>query len=138
MTTRSAAARYARPRDHRSARGAGAWPSPALLFGLVLLAGPTAAQVIPPSIDDLIAKATREGSLRVIVELKTDPSPTREAIAAAQDLVLQELAGTRHRVLRRFTTIPFIALEASADTLQRLAGSLFVGGIREDRPLRTR
>ncbi len=133
MITRSAAARNARPHDQRWARGAGPWPSPALLFGLVLLAGPTAAQVVPPSIDDLIAKATREGSIRVIVELKTDPSPSREAIAAAQDLVLQELAGTRHRVLRRFTTIPFLGLEVSADALRSLTVSRGVAGIREDK-----
>jgi hypothetical protein len=44
--------------------------------------------------------------------------------------------GTNHRVLRRFTTIPFLGLAVSADALRRLAGSLFVGGIREDTMLR--
>ena len=101
-------------------------------------AGPTAAQTPPSTVDDLIAKAARQGALRVIVELKIDPPgpPTREAIARAQDRVLQELAGTSHRVLRRFATIPFMGLEVTADALRRLGGSAHVGGVREDMVLR--
>jgi len=85
--------------------------------------------------DDLIAKAERQGTLRVIVELKLDPSgtPDRAAIAEAQDLVVAELSGTNHRVLRRFTTVPFIGLEVSPDALRRLRQSPRVIGIREDR-----
>jgi hypothetical protein len=115
----------------------GGWPGPTLLFGMMLLAAPgrAAAQATAPSMDDLIAKAERQGTLRVIVELKIDPSgsPSAAAIAEVQDRVLGELAGTNHRVLRRFTTIPFIGLEASADALRRLGGSPSVAGIREDR-----
>ena len=134
MITRSAAARSACPRNQRWPRGVGAWPSPALLFGMVLLAGPTAAQVVAPSLDDLIAKAAREGSLRVTVQLRIEPATAnRGSIAAAQDFVIQELAGTAHRVLRRFTTIPYLGLEVSADALRRLAASPTVIGIREDR-----
>jgi hypothetical protein len=104
---------------------------------MVLLAGPAAAQVAVPSTEELIAKAAREGPLRVIVELRADSGPpSRESIAAAQDLVLQELAGTSHRVIRRFTTIPFLALEASVDALRRLAASPRVAGVREDQVLR--
>ena len=111
---------------------------PALLLGLIVLtgAGTAAAQAaVPPTIDELVAKAARQGTLRVIVELKLDPPgpPTPEAIAQAQDRVLQELAGTDHRVLRRFTTIPFMGIEMSADALRRLAGSAHVAGVREDR-----
>ena len=71
-----------------------------------------AAQTSPPTYDELLAKAARQGSLRVIVEVLPDgpAPPTREAIAQAQDRVLQELAGTDHRVLRRFATIPFLGL----------------------------
>ena len=88
----------------------------------------------PPTIDELVAKAARQGPLRVIVELKLDPPgpPTREAIARAQDHVLQELAGTDHRVLRRFTTIPFMGIEMSENALRRLGGSARVAGVRED------
>ena len=123
----------------RPSRSSG-WPGPTLLFGMMLLAAPgrAAAQATPPSMGDLIAKAERQGTLRVIVELKMDSSgpSTRESIAAAQDLVIQELAGTNHRVLRRFTTIPFLGLEVSADALRRLSGSAHVSRIREDMVLR--
>jgi hypothetical protein len=96
------------------------------------------AQPPPPTLDDLVAKAARHGTLRVIVHLKCDgPSPPgRDAIARAQDLVLEELAGTGHRVLRRFTTIPFLGLEATPDALRRLGASPHVIGIREDVVLR--
>jgi len=111
-----------------------------LLLGITLLTGPStvAAQAVPSTIDDLVAKAARQGTLRVIVELKIDPSgpPSREVIAQAQDRLLQELAGTSHRVLRRFTTIPFLGLEVTADALQRLGGSAHVAGVREDMVLR--
>jgi hypothetical protein len=105
---------------------------------LLTVASIAAGQPASPTIDDLVAKAARQGTLRVIVELKMDPPgpPTPEAIARAQDLLLQELSGTSHHVLRRFATIPFLSLEATAEALRRLAGSALVAGIREDRVLR--
>lgn len=113
----------------------------ALLLGIAVLtgAGTAAAQTTPPpTIEELVAKATRQGTLRVIVELKIDPPgpPSPEAIGQAQDHVLQELAGTSHRVLRRFTTIPFMGLVVSADALRRLGGSAHVASVREDKVLR--
>jgi hypothetical protein len=105
---------------------------------LLTAPGRVAAQVTAPSIDELIAKAERQGTLRVIVEMKLDPPATASAaaIAEAQDRVLEEMAGTNHRVLRRFTTIPFIGLEVSVDALKRLGRSPHVAGIREDMVLR--
>jgi len=112
----------------------------AFLLGITLLTGAemAAAQTVPSTIEELVAKAARQGTLRVIVELKIDPPepPSREAIGQAQDHVLQELAGTSHQVLRRFTTIPFMGLETSADALRRLGASAYVAGIREDMVLR--
>jgi hypothetical protein len=102
---------------------------------MVACAGAAPPQTDPPSIDDLVAKAARQGTLRVIVEVLPDGSApyTPDAIAQAQDRVLQELAGTSHRVIRRYATIPFLGLTVSADALRRLAGSRSVGGLREDR-----
>ena len=90
--------------------------------------------------DDLIAKAVCQGPLRVIVQLKIDPPgpPSPEAIAEAQDRVLQELTGTSHRVLRRVTTTPFMGMETSADALGRLGASAHVAGVREGRPRKPR
>jgi hypothetical protein len=108
---------------------------------MLLLAAPgrAAAQVTVPTLDELIAKAERQGTLRVIVELTLDSTgspPTGATIADAQDRLLAELGGTSHRLIRRFSTVPFIALEVSADALRRLAGSPRVAGIREDQVLR--
>jgi hypothetical protein len=52
------------------------------------------------------------------------------------DLVIQELTGTGHRVLRRFPTIPFVAIEAAPEALHRLAAPPHVAGLREDVMLR--
>jgi hypothetical protein len=138
MMTKSRRAHEQR-RDRRPSTPGG-WPGPGLLVGLLLLAAPgrAPAQVLTPAVEELIATAEREGALRVIVELKLDASGAagRQAIIDAQDRVLAELAGTTHRVVRRFTTVPFLALEVSADALRRLAGSPLVAGIREDRALR--
>jgi hypothetical protein len=127
------------PDPSRMSRTAG-WPGPALLFGMMLLAAPgrAAAQVTGPSVEELTTNAERQGALRVIVELRVDSTgpPTGAAIAAAQDSLLDELGGTSHRLIRRYTTVPFIALEVSAEALRRLAGSPRVAGIREDRVLR--
>jgi hypothetical protein len=70
-------------------------------IALAVAVGTAGGQVLPPaSIADLLDKAIREGVLRVIVELKINPagSPSPEAVARAQDAVLQELAPTGHRV----------------------------------------
>ena len=74
----------------------------------------------------------------MVVELKIDPPGrwSREAITQAQDRVLWELAGTSHRLLRRFTTIPFVGMEVTADALTRLGASAYVAGVREDMALR--
>jgi hypothetical protein len=122
----------------RPAPGGGRPARLARVLGVILLAAgwtATAAQTLPSmTIDDLIAKATRPGTLRVIVEIRVDPSgpPSREAVAQEQDRLLQELSGTGHRVLRRFATIPFISLEVAPDALRRLATSIHVAGVRED------
>jgi hypothetical protein len=114
-----------------------------MLLGLAVSLGtppgaPAAGADGPASLDELLAKAAQQGTLRVIVEVRTGAPgvPTPEAIARAQDLVLQELAGTGHRVLRRYATVPLLSLEVTSDALRRLGGSARVARIREDR-LRT-
>ena len=74
-------------------------------------------------------RAESEGSVRVIVELKVGPG----GIRAAQEEVLDSLRGTVHRVTRRFTQIPFLALEVSPEALRLLSISPAVLRIQEDR-----
>lgn len=96
------------------------------LLGSFPVAGSGAEARVAP---ELVARAEAEGSVRVIVELRVGS----EGIGAAQDAVLRALAGARHRVTQRFSAIPFLALEASAEALHRLANLTEVIQVREDR-----
>ena len=93
----------------------------------VACGGPAHSGVSLPA--DLLGRAEREETVRVIVELQTVP----EKIQATQDLVLGAIAGTCYRVTRRYQRMPFLALEVSAEALRRLAQSPVVRRIEEDR-----
>ena len=102
----------------------------ACLFAAVLLAAACASRVnseVPLSAE-LLARAEREKTVRVIVELQGG----REEIHASEVLVLRALDGTRYRVTRRYKSVPFLALEVSAEALRRLAHSPVVRRIQED------
>ena len=91
--------------------------------------------------------AQANGMARVLVELAVPTKPEanlavaasipqqRASIAAAQSAIRADLTGTDHRVLREYTTIPFVALEASEDSLIALESSGLVVAVREDVPL---
>ena len=110
-----------------------AWPLPSrsLLVLLPALALAFAPSEVPEERLplDLLARAEAEGTVRVIVELRVGS----EGIRAAQDALLLSLDGTQHRVTRRLTAIPFLALEVSAQALRLLAASPAVVRIEEDR-----
>jgi hypothetical protein len=80
------------------------------------------------------------GPSRVLVQLRlsltdaelSDVELRSKAIARAREAMLGELAGTSYRVLRTYDTIPFVALEASSDTLMMLQQSPAVVGIEPD------
>ena len=89
-----------------------------------------AADVI---VDPEVLEAVASGHARVIVELRPEGGfapegeltengvrTQREAIAAAQQAVLSELAGGDARVVRRQETVPFLALEIGARALAEL------------------
>jgi hypothetical protein len=78
---------------------------------------------------ELLARAESEQAIRVVVELQGG----LEEIQTSQALVLQALEGTHYRVTRRYQTIPFLALEVSAEALRRLAHSPVVRRIQDDR-----
>jgi len=87
----------------------GAWV--ALILGMGV--GTTTASVIPEALYD---KASSEGSVRVIVQLRASTVPEgqlesaeavasqRQGIATMRGAVLAELAGTSHRTIREFET----------------------------------
>ena len=83
-------------------------------------------------------RAERTGRVRVIVELKlpsgvhvpegraANPAAIaaqRQAIGNAAARVLARLQGTSHRLVHRYETVPYVALEVSAPAVDSLAGS---------------
>ena len=102
------------------------------------------AGTVPP---ELFKEVARTGTVLVLVGLKAPWSPEgplsknlvsaqREAIAAAQNYLLTELADTHYRITRRYQRIPGIALEVGPDALQVLARSVAVTNVLQDRPAR--
>jgi hypothetical protein len=104
---------------------------------------------MPPgqaALNELLASAYVEGSVRVIVKLtaagilpEADLSHDsfavavqRSKIADHQNAAMSALAGTRHRILWRYQTSPFLALHVSPDALRALAASPLVESIVQD------
>ncbi|MBI4381269.1 MAG: S8 family serine peptidase, partial [candidate division NC10 bacterium] len=112
----------------------------ALLMGIGVATA--MAGMVPEALYD---KAAREGSVRVIVQFRATTFPEgelesahavasqRQGIAAMRGAALAELAGTSHRTIREFATIPFVALEVAPDAIAALEASPYVVGVEEDR-----
>ncbi len=92
----------------------------------------------------LLQKAQREGSVRVIVRLRTDFAPEgrldrtevahqRDEIESAQAGLQENLQGTGYQTLREYETIPYIALNVSPQALQAIQRSSLATDIVEDR-----
>jgi len=95
--------------------------------------------------ESLIAKAQTEGSVRVIVGLRIKSfqpegkliesskiNAQRQAIARAQDAVMDRLSTFNLRSVRRFQFIPFAAMTVDAAALEDLKNSSDVFDIQED------
>ena len=108
---------------------------PAFLMGLlVAAAGAWCATPPSPVIDEGVRAAVRQGSARVIVELRIPGGVTpegdlaspaavaaqRRAISDAQARVIGALAGTRFSLIRQYRSVPFLALEVGPDALMAL------------------
>jgi subtilisin family serine protease len=95
------------------------------------------------SFRELEVAAAATGTVRVIVNLQLawTPEPLLDAasratqtmtIAARQDAVLASLAGTDHRVLHRYSFIPYVAVELGHDAIQALEGSGLAAAVEID------
>ena len=122
------------------------WLRTSCLVALVSLAGTAAiAQAsgkIPP---EVINHAAAHGTVLVLVNLNVpwqmesrlsadEARGQREAIAAIQRDLLNELEGRTYKVIRRYDRVPGIALEVSADGQAELARSAKVTNVLLDRP----
>lgn len=107
-------------------------------IALSLLAVASARSQVVTDTD--VRALTRSGRVRVLVvlHLGTPDGPQREdAIARAQDRVLSSLPPPHASLLRRFTSIPMLALEIDATALGILESLTdVVASIQLDRPSR--
>ena len=97
------------------------------VFGFVLSTAPlglfalahASASLPALMIDPEIRREVSAGRSRVLVELRvesTDPG----AITAAQDRVLRNLPETHATLIRRYTSVPLLALDVDAEGLRVL------------------
>jgi subtilisin len=91
----------------------------------------------------LIGKAQKEGSVRVIVGLRTDFTPEgrlssaqvddqRAAIQSAGAGLRADLAGTGYETLREYETVPYVALELTPEALRAVQNSPQATTLQED------
>jgi subtilisin family serine protease len=113
--------------------------------GLFLVTPPSAeAQVQPRVSDSLLEKADAEGIVRVIVELGAAFIPEgnlantaatdnqRATIRDSADSVLSRLAGQQVGQIKRFSTIPYLAVEVDGSALRLLNTLTDVIRVEED------
>ena len=108
------------------------------IMGVTALAGmPRADAVVDPEIRALV----RVGRTRVLVTLQvaetSDPAQRADAIGRAQDAVLARLPSTHASVVRRYESIPMLALEIDATALRALETMTdVVAGVKLDRAVK--
>jgi hypothetical protein len=90
--------------------------------------------------DELRARAARDGAVRVIVTLAIPGArpPADHAIRQSQEQLIEALRGTHYTDVRRFASLPQLALTAAPDALQVLLSSPLVREVAADslaRPL---
>lgn len=95
-------------------------------------------------IDELIGRARQQGTVRIIIGIRTPfqsegnlksvsaVGAQRAAITRSQDLILRRLTGYDPASIKRFETIPFLAMEISVNGLERLRTDNDVVSIQED------
>jgi len=113
-----------------------------IMFSIIACSGPNvpvhnaetgAAQQRSKLEPGLLAKAQKEGTVLVIVEINLDARPDERDRDKLKDQLLTQLAGTTHKVIRRLGDLPSIGLEVGPDALAILAGSELVLKVTESR-----
>ena len=139
-----------KPSPHASATVASAIAVAVLIFLWGALAPAPRATDGPQAVSSALRDRAARGRIRVIVELKTPSGPhvpegrlgalvargRRAEIRAATDRALGRLAARAHRVVHRFDTVPYLALEVSAEGLAALENAADVVRVLEDPILR--
>jgi len=120
------------------------WVQTSLAIALVAFAA-DAARAAAPVPPELAAAAEREGRARVIVRLDAPGAAAPEGaaergvrrarIASAAERALARIGGTSRSGLRRYGSLPLLALELSPRQLAELAEADEVLALEPDRPL---
>ena len=92
---------------------------------VVIVAACAPATAMQASVDPRVEAEVAQGRSRVLVELRIPggappDAEQRQAIARAQDEVLARLRGTDFRLVRRFESTAFLALEVGPSALAAL------------------
>jgi hypothetical protein len=128
--------------QRRALSAARAWILAGLLAEIVsggsLVAGAPQADVL---VDPEVRAQVSMGRTRVFVMLQVpetgDQSQRTSAIGRAQESVLARLPQSHASVVRRYASVPMLALEIDAAALQALeAMTEVVVGVKLDRPVR--
>jgi subtilisin family serine protease len=127
-----------------------------LVIGIFIFSPTSTAQNQEPPVRDISSevavqnltdKVQREGTVRVIVGLRVGFQPEgklpssvevaeqRASIVQRQNSLLSKMSSLRASHVKKFESIPFVALEVDAAALKYLADSAEVVTIEEDRPL---
>ena len=106
-----------------------------VVSGMALGAGTSRAD---PLIDPEVRALVRTGRARVLVTLQIgemkDQTQRAEAIGRAQDAILARLPAAHASVVRRYASIPLLALEIDATALHTLETMTdVVAGVKPDR-----
>ncbi|MBD2430305.1 peptidase S8 and S53 subtilisin kexin sedolisin [Fischerella muscicola CCMEE 5323] len=123
------------------------------LVSFKTLIAPAHAQISPPGngfgqtktldFDNLISKANKYGTVRVIIGLKANFIPEgrlatslaqsqRTAIAQRQNVILSKLSTYKPAVITKFQTIPYFAAQLNARALKVLQSDPNIISIQED------
>lgn len=116
---------------------------PGLVAAAALWLALAAGQAHGGTFEGLMAKAETAGSVNVIVGLRVAAQPEgtiqalavrtqRAAIARAQDDLLDRLSPFNVTSVKRFETIPFVAMEVDSAALESLRSDSVVASIEED------
>jgi hypothetical protein len=94
-----------------------------------------------PMIDPDVRGRVDVGRARVLVELQVGEAPApeqrAEAIAQAQEAVMSRLPWTHATLVRRYTSIPMLALEIDATALRALETMTdIVAAVKLDRAMK--
>lgn len=104
-----------------------------------------AVSIAPAQLDALFGQAQTRGAVRVIVGLRANYQPEgrlrtaqavqaqRTAIAQAQTTLLNQMSAHNIQTFRKFSVIPYVAMQVDASALAALATNPHVASVAQDR-----